>query len=595
MTDPGEWQMARTLAWARAGGSVAVLLIFAAFVKVLFLKVEPDPRLESVVGIPESRLIEMESRGDLLDRRGRLLATSRRGYRLFVDPVVAEQKGDLATLAVELAQRIGGDPAGIDRLLQVAEGVRYVRIRHLLDDHALERIRSMPPLPGVGLEMRLVREVHHGGVGAALTGHVDHDHDGRSGAERRFNALLAPRHGDAIFLRDSKRRPLWVERDDYRPGAPGEPLRLSIDLVIQQIVEDRLQQALVERNAAGVRAVVLDTISGEILAMHDVIAPPRPGFTNPLEDPFRDIDPALGRNRCVTDQYEPGSTFKPFAWATATMHGLLELDVELPTPVHTGYRTGYGRLIRDDWYYGPSTWRKVLVKSMNSGMAIASERLSHRQLQDAVRAFGFGTLTRCGVPGEIPGYVQSARKWTNYTQSSVAMGHEIAVTPVQMVRAFSAFCRDDGRIVSLRMTAVEPGELDPPVARTAIDPGIARLTREVMRDVMLDGTGRPAESHLYRLFGKSGTAELVNPKGGYFRDRYTSSFIAGAPFEHPRLIVLVVVDDPDRSRGDYKGGRAAGPVVRDIMDASLRYLGVHPDKPAGVVVPRGGIASAVRH
>jgi len=173
----------------------------------------------------------------------------------------------------------------------------------------------------------------------------------------------------------------------------------------------------------------------------------------------------------------------------ATKLGLADPDEMLQTPSHTGHRTSSGRVIRDAYYYGPSSWRKVLVKSMNSGMAIIAERMTPAQMQDVIKQFGFDRPTHCGISGETSGIRTSEEDWTSYTQCSVAMGHEIAVTPLQMVRAFSAFCRD-GTIPALRILPTTPEDQQYQIVRRAIDPDIAHMTREVLRDVMLDGSGR---------------------------------------------------------------------------------------------------------
>ena len=224
------------------------------------------------------------------------------------------------------------------------------------------------------------------------------------------------------------------------------------------------------------------------------------------------------------------------------------------------------------------TWRRVLVKSLNSGMAIVAERMTTESMQSVVKRFGFGQRTGCGIAGETAGLVTPAAKWSSYSQVSVSMGHEIAVTPLQMVRGFSAFARD-GSLPSLNLIAGT--DLSPMVQR-AISPETARLTREIMEEVMTDGTGQRSQSDRYRLFGKSGTAQLPRVEGGgYHEDRYISSFIAGAPFDTPRIVVLCVIDDPDRDLGAWYGGRVAGPVVRDLVDFTLDYMQVPPDKPDG--------------
>ena len=324
--------------------------------------------------------------------------------------------------------------------------------------------------------------------------------------------------------------------------------------------------------------VVLDPQSGEIVALFDML---NPNFTrDPVDDRTTDDLPvALRPNRCVSDPYEPGSTFKPFIWACATEMGRARPEQKLPISPAGYWITPYGRRVNDAWPYGESTWRFVLVKSMNTGMAMVAEKLTQAEMQSILRRWGFGSPTRAGIPGETSGVVTPPAKWTEYTQTSVAIGHEIAVNTLQMVRAFSAFARD-GTLPMLRLTADDGVPSGLRIEQRAIAESTALDVREILADVMTNGTGRDAQSERYRLFGKSGTAELWDSElGQYHRDRYTSSFIAGAPFDHPRLVALCVLDDPDKTVADHGGGHSAGPVVRDVLDFALSYLGVAPDQP----------------
>ncbi|MBC8421600.1 penicillin-binding protein 2 [bacterium] len=365
---------------------------------------------------------------------------------------------------------------------------------------------------------------------------------------------------------------MWVSPNQCSPTSDGKDIQLSIDIVIQHVAATRLMEEIKRCNAGGGRIVVADPQTGEILAMADILNP-REGWSQQPSDPNRSLHPRLGRNRCVTDPYEPGSTFKPFVWSVATELGLADVDEVLPTPSSQPYRTSFGRQIRDAHYYGPSTWRKVLIKSMNSGMAIIAQRLTHTQLQTAVSRFGFGKPTHVGLGGETSGILTSTANWSDYTQTSVSMGHEIAVTPLQMVQGFCAFARD-GTIPQLLLTP--SNNTDVQIVREAITPETAALTRQIMGQVMTEGTGRKSQSKMYSLFGKSGTAQLPKVDGkGYFEDRYVSSFIAGAPIHSPSLVVLCVIDDPDKSI-DHYGGVVAGPVVRDVIEESLMYLGISP-------------------
>lgn len=701
--------------------------LFTIVLRVAQLQILPGHAL--IAHSPElnSSRPEMARRGDLRDRRGRVLATSRLGYRLFVDPTAVNPKefASLTALTDGLARLTGDDPQVLRRRLGaladhpvgrdagrilaeraaasqsqtvVADGegpsplataassgedakagppspVQYLPLIWLLDPDQVDVIRAAQQegrFRGVGLQPLLVRHRPQQDLAAPLVGIVGFDGDGLTGMERHFNRELKEEPGSLTYLRDNRLRTLWLNVSDYSPPAAGRDVHLSIDLEIQRIAEEALQERVKAYNAGGGRLLVLDPQTGELLAVADYLNPGRTDIEPYTEDPGREKNPALGRPRWLTDPYEPGSTFKPFVWAAAT-----ELGTVRPEDVfdcHQGlYRTTRGRRIRDAHPYGELSWEMVLVKSSNIGMAQAAERMTERQLQRAVRDFGFGAPTGIGLPGETSGIVTAAKDWTHYTQTSVSMGHEIAVTPLQMVQAFSAFCRDgtiplirivaspdlfpvpvqdnrwksepananvaweddgdsdltstaattgarrgftpamqlsgssrerfssgsgtprlpagrDGAFTDAPTRGPMPGEIEGQVMggpnaapaalleRRALSREVALQTRAVMRRVMLEGTGRKAnEGARYRMFGKSGTAELPNPKGGgYFKDRYICSFIGAAPLDHPRLVVLCVIEDPDRRIGHF-GGVVAGPVVRDVLNETLAYLGVPTD------------------
>ena len=567
-------QSRRIERWAYIYITVTLLGFGALLGRVVQLKLAPDPRLPKAVEVSTSSRIQLARRGQLLDKQGRIMAITTIGHRLFVDPQVVE---DITTIATDLGRVIGSEPVDIDRIIHQRIDSRYVVIEPLLEAGKVQAVRDAN-LAGVGLEPVQVRHYPNGELAAGVIGMVGFEHTGLAGLEYLFDEYLEPLNGNLTYLRDVRRQALWFDPEEYQPGRDGDDARMSIDLVIQDIAEMRIREAVADHHAGGVRAVVLDVHTGEILAMCDVLNP-RPGWDEQTEDPLRLIDRRLGRNRCVTDPYEPGSTFKGFVWAVATELGRADPDEVLDTPDSIPYRTSRGRRIRDSFYYGKSSWRKVLIKSMNSGMAIVAERMTDREMQSVISRFGFGEKTWCGLPGETAGIVTKPEDWTHYTQTSVAMGHEIAVTPMQMVRAFSVFARD-GTIPSLRITAADPGAQEFRIVHRVLSKKIALTTREALRRVMTEGSGREAQSAKYQMFGKSGTAQLPKREGGgYHEDRYVSSFIAGAPFTDPRIVVVVVIDDPDKQFNSHWGGRIAGPVVRDIVDQTLEYLGVAADQP----------------
>ena len=555
--------------------TVAILIAFVVGVmlcgsmyKVIELKIAPPPALEEFSTPLHSTTKNIAKRGKILDSRGRILAASRIGYTLFVDPFLVENPEQLA---FELSDKLNISPAMVEEKILSKPNARYVVLEPLLSRQQTEVAQSLN-YRCVGIHQRLVREYPHGNIGDALIGLVGTEHTGLAGFENTYDLQLTGESGTVVRQRDSKKRTIWVSPNQYLPTNDGKDIQLSIDIVIQNIAATRLMEEIQRCNAGGGRIVVANPVTGEILAMADILNQ-REGWSQQPSDPNRLLNPRLARNRCVTDPYEPGSTFKPFVWSVATELGLANVEEVLPTPSSQPYRTPFGRSIRDAHYYGPSTWRKVLIKSMNSGMAIVAQRLTHGQLQEAVSRFGFGEPTRVGLGGETSGILTSATDWSDYTQTSVSMGHEIAVTPLQMVQGFCAFARD-GSIPQLQLTPTHV--TDVLIVKEAITPEIAALTRQIMGQVMTEGTGRRSQSKMYSLFGKSGTAQLARTDGkGYFEDRYIASFIAGAPIDSPAIVVLCVIDDPDKSI-DYYGGTVAGPVVRDVIDASLFYLGVSP-------------------
>jgi cell division protein FtsI (penicillin-binding protein 3) len=553
-------QSLRISSWGTAVAIVTTLVLLVIPLRVFQLQHAPSAQLLASIAKSQSSHHPLVRRGDLLDQHGRLLATTALGWRAFADPQEAE---DPILLGTRLQDAIGIPAIETDHKLSGKLQRRYIPISGILEDWQVERLRSSP-IRGIGLEPRPIRLYPQALDAASLIGTVGYEHTGLAGVEHAMNAELVPTQGRFQTIRDASRRTMWIPPDGFDAGNDGRSIRLSIDLAIQRLAELRLSEAVKEYGAGGGRIVVMDCQTGELLAVADI------------DRGSAETRPRLRRNRCVTDPYEPGSTFKPFIWAAATQHGLATPDETLPTPSNGPHRTTFGRRIRDAHYHGPTTWRMVLVKSLNSGMAIVAERMKRDVMRSLVAQLGFGKSTKCGIPGETIGIVTSERNWSDYTQTSVAMGHEIAVTPVQMAQAFCVFACD-GRMPAATLHARSGPR---PVVPTQIfTPEIAALTRSTMQRVMTEGTGRRAQSDLYTMFGKSGTAQLPKAEGGgYHEDRYVSSFIAGAPVLSPRIVVLCVIDDPDRSLGKWYGGSTAGPVVRDVVDSVLPYLGVASDR-----------------
>ncbi|MFK7883429.1 MAG: peptidoglycan D,D-transpeptidase FtsI family protein [Phycisphaerales bacterium] len=660
------------------GVRVFGLLMLAAVIgRVVQLQAYPDNDLRAAIQARTTGSSIDSVRGDLLDRRGRLLATTRVGWRVVVDPVAVQPYTDrvIVTLAKQLevspteiglpvmratsrnALRIqergelietpepGGWLAGIGLVQKRAEPdankglIRYVTVSDVITRDEADAVRSLRitnkngkaiPLPGVVVERRAVRELVGGDTVAPLMGKVGYkdwsdEREGKLGAERLFQDRLEGEDGKLRYVRDAKGRPLWVERGAWSEANAGTDVRLSIDSAIQQAVARELERGVIDADASGGRAIVFEPNTGEVLAMVDLIRDmpalievpwwdpaseeDRAKFDESVRyrvlqnDPGRGIEPALARNRCLEDIYEPGSTFKPFSWALAHEKGMLNPD-DVLRPEAKSIRTWYNRSITDVAYKDAMTWDDVLRFSSNIGMYHITEKLGHEELRAQLLHLGFGSRTGLGLPGEASGLVTSERNWNKYTHTSVGMGYEVGVTPVQMVRGFSVFARRGdlaGTLPGVRLTADGLDQDRPGIVGEELfvervyQPASAVAVREPLRAVVEKMDELRLRTHpddvpaRYSMFGKSGTAYIAcSPPagmerpagaGGYFR-QYNSSFIVAAPAENPEIVVLVVIDDPGPdaiSKRRHYGSWVAGPVVRRVVEWALPYMGVPVD------------------
>ncbi len=602
---------------------VFVVGLIGVLARVAQLQVSPGDDLRPFIQSRISSRPEMGRRGDLVDRRGRVLAATIMGTRVFIDPVTfgapdGEKFARIGAVvgmdAGEVADRVVPRLEANRQLVEAGENpIRYVSVGSVLTEGQAAMASEMK-IAGVHTERVPVREVVGGAAAASLIGKVGFDRNGLLGAEKAFDIALQPTQGEIDYVRDARGRPLWVEAAGYQPAETGDTIRLSIDSAIQEIVEDELVRGVKDFNAAGARCVMIDPNTGEVLAIADVVRTPpdaKPFSREALKaaiasghfvrfltlkpDPGRTVHPSLGRNRCVEDVYEPGSTFKPFVWSSITERGLAQLGEMVNT--HGGsWTTPYGRTIDDVVRLDSQTWRDVLINSSNIGMSQTVTRIASRDLRSDLSALGFGNTTKIGLPDEASGLLTSLRNWTQYTQTSVSFGYEVAVTPLQIVRAFAAFARRGdlaGTIPSLSMRALDPNA-PLPVAARIYSPATARETRDAMAVVATKMAERANARFKddpplrYSLFGKSGTSKISRPgMRGYFERQYTSSFIAGAPQNNPKIVMVVVVDDPGPELRDqllHFGSQTAGPILARIARRTLEYMGEVPDLPD----PEGG-------
>ena len=510
------------------------------------------------------------SRGSILDCKNRVLAADIRATGVFADPEIL---ADPVLAASKLAPILATPAQELFAEILQAKNSRFVWLKRNVPEHVAQQVSSLA-IYGISLQSYQRRIYPQGSLAGQLLGFIGLDRVGLEGLERQFDLELTGHDGYRRRIADTHRRPLGSSAGGYRPNRDGANVVLTIDSAIQQITAQQLSQTCLQYKAKWGVALVMDPNSGQILAMANW-----PTFA-PAQ--FRTTSPEFRRNRCLTDVYEPGSTFKPFIAAQALQASLFGPDEQIFCH-HGFYRTG-GRTLHDHGSgYDNLSFEDIVVKSSNIGMAIIGQRMGNAHLYRSLRSFGFGQATGIDLPGESPGIVAPLNKWTSYSTTSIPMGQEIGVTALQLLRAFSAIANDGllYRPTIVREVISPDGDVfwrSPPQdqPQRVLSPEVAQLMRRrVLANVVERGTGTKAKILGWRVFGKTGTSQVPGP-GGYLPDAFVASFIGGAPLTKPRLCVLVSVGQPDRSIG-YYGGTVAAPAVGAILEQALAYLGVPPE------------------
>lgn len=560
---PSDLAARRVGRWAGVMVVTIMLGLGGLLVRVVQLQSRPDRPVAALVNSQHSSLTLNGRRGSLFDRRGRVLATSRIAHHLFVDPLLIV---DPNTFSETLGYALGYDPAWIERRISRRPGSRWVSIDRRISDVRIKSIKD-EKLSGAAVSTWLARDYPKQQRAGQVIGVVGRDGHGLEGIESAYERVLRGVDGSLDTVRDAGRRTLWVSAPGYVAPVNGHSIMLTIDLTIQAIAEEALQAACSKFAAPSGQIVVLSAGRGDILAMANF-----PFFDPNHLDRSR---PQIRRNRCVTDMFEPGSIFKPFVWAAAVDADVVGIDQIIDCTKSGFYVSPRGRRLRDTRGHGRLTWEQVLIKSSNIGMAIVGQKLGTGRMHDALRRFGFGQKTQCGLPGESVGKVNPRARWNHYSVTSVPMGHEVAATPIQLVRAFAALA-NDGLMAQPRIIFPQSHEATAPIYERVVSSRTAGLTRRALRRAVTSGTGRRADSPLYEIFGKTGTAQIAAPDGrGYLEDQYVASFICGAPYEGPRIVVGCFIHRPDTSIA-YYGGTVAAPVARRVVEQTLSYLGVPP-------------------
>ncbi|NUM56082.1 MAG: transpeptidase family protein [Candidatus Hydrogenedentes bacterium] len=570
LTQSQRWRI-RLVLW----GMLAGLLIVA--LHLVRLQLFPDHRFLDAEGFHVGEAPIPLQRGRIYDREGRIFARERQAPSLFAYPPFLERPHEAAQ---SLAVRLGLDENDlIDRITRRASGgkmMQEVAIKRSLTPGELESIGNLNAWGEGGLRIKYEPARHYpeGQLAAHVLGFVDRDQNGLEGIEAKYDTYLKAIPGKQTSRVDGKRSMLMPLTLEYVAPEGGADIFLTIDKPIQHILEQQLDFVIEDKLATSAMGIVMDPTTGAILAM----------ATRPAFDPNAPGDyPAQSRvNAAISFVFEPGSAFKIVPLTAAIEHGLVTpadmIDCE------GGAWNAFGlRRIRDVHKMGTVTLAEMFAQSSNIGTIKVAHRIveAHKaEMLDAwIRKFGFGVKTGRDFRHESAGFYHPDGRWTKYSEISLPMGQEIAVTMPQLARAFAAIA-NGGYLVEPHLVdhvvdhdgqiayQFEPGGPD-----RIMSAQTAMTMRDLCYGVVEHGTGKRAAIPEYRVGGKTGTAQVARPKsegGGYYPDRHTAVFAGFGPVADPRLVAVIVVCNPKSDI--YYGGFVCGPVFKEVVRESLIRL-----------------------
>jgi cell division protein FtsI (penicillin-binding protein 3) len=537
--------------------SFLVLAGRAAYIQVIsndFFQKQGQVRFARTLELPANR-------GRVLDRHGQILATSVLAPSIWAIPEdVDRDPRQLQRLARLLEMPL----ADLKRKLE-DEDKTFVWLKRQVDEPVAKQIAELG-IKGVYQRKEYKRQYPEGEVAAHLVGFTNIEDHGQEGVELAFNSTLAGKSGSRRVIKD--RLGSVVEAVGAQvPPVEGRDVQLSIDSKIQFYAYQRLKQAVQENQAQAGSVVVLDAQSGEMLALAN--------YPSYLPGKRKGLKDAPLRNRALTDSFEPGSTVKPFVAALALERGLVTPGSTVPISASGRISLG-GATISDTHPYAALTLNEVVQKSSNIGMVKLAQQMPARDLWEMYSQVGFGQRPQLPFPGAVSGRLRPWKTWKPIEHATMSYGYGLSLSLVQLAHAYTVFAHD-GEIIPISLQKVEG-----PVHGVRILQ--ARHARAVRHMLQLatgpGGTAPKAQTLGYSVGGKTGTARKQEGRG-YADKKYRSFFVGLAPVANPRIIVAVMIDEPDA--GKIYGGDVAAPVFSETVQQTLHLLGVQPDievKPA---------------
>jgi cell division protein FtsI (penicillin-binding protein 3) len=547
----------RTPVWRSKFVVAAIAISFIGLAaRAAYIQVVSNEFFQKQGQVRFARTLEMPAnRGRILDRNGLMLATSVLAPSIWAIPEDVER--DKAQMQ-QLAKLLDMPMSELNRKLD-EDDKTFVWLKRQVDESVAKKIADLD-IKGIYQRKEYKRQYPEGEAAAHVVGFTNVEDNGQEGVELVFNKTLAGRPGSRRVIKD--RLGSVVEAvGEQVPPEDGRDLQLSIDSKIQFFAYQKLREAVIENQAKAGSVVVLDALSGEVLALANY-----PSYSPAKR---QNLSGAQLRNRALTDTFEPGSTMKPFVAALALEKGLVTPN----TPIQTapGHLTIGGSTITDSHSHGVLTVNEVIQKSSNVGTVKLAMQMQPREMWEMYSQVGFGQKPQVAFPGAVSGRLRAYKSWRPIEQATMSYGYGLSTSLFQLAHAYTVFARD-GELVPV--TLLKSNQSRVPGVRL-MDARNAIAVRNMLHLVTESGGTAPkAQTMGYSVGGKTGTARKQEGRG-YADKKYHGFFVGIAPIEQPRIVVAVMIDEP--GNGKYFGGDVAAPVFSETVQQTLRMLGIAPD------------------
>lgn len=547
-------EIRRATAWR---SKITLVVFLAAFFVVIcrafylqFLNVEQwqrkaEKKYTKYVEIPAVR-------GKIFDRNGEILASSVLNYKVGIVPTKFTHQGGALTSFCSL---VGCNQA--DLLGQIRKAPRYFRLENSVDKNTVDKIKRLK-LNGVEFEKFYQRDYPFKEAFSTLVGLTSVDDDkGIEGIEKSFDHYLRGSPGQKKLLIESGN--VAFDETVVRTPEPGQDVQLTVDAGIQSIVYREALAAKTSYGAKSVSIVLLDARTGDILSIVNVPA------ADPSDRKSLNLDEV--RNRAITDQYEPGSTLKPFAIATALQEGIISAGSVIQTA--PGFIEVDGKKLQDERSFGKLTIREVLAKSSNVGTVKVALKIPSNAMYHYLNLLGFGKSPDLPLLGMRKGTLPKWKSWGDINQATISYGYGVDVTLIQLARAYTVFTQN-GYILPIKISFLDRAGQKTPIFSEYV---VAEMEKMLVEASGVNGTGKAARVDGYSVAGKTGTTRKIE-NGKYSTKKYIASYVGFAPSSNPRFIAAIRVDEPTKSK---TGGKVAAPIFSKIAASALRDFQMSPN------------------